>query len=59
MFLTLETDNIMQIVNEIQQLSAMGINIKLLHVRGRQDNIMQYPELPRPAQLNVDADKYA
>jgi hypothetical protein len=30
-----------------------------LHVKGHQDKIKPYHELPRPAQLNIDADKLA
>ena len=59
MFLKSETDVIMQIVYEIQQLSNLGITLQILHVKGHQDKTIAYSELSRPAQLNVDADRYA
>lgn len=59
MYLKPESDIILQIRSEIIALRSLNISISLDHVKGHQDDCTSYYSLPRPAQLNIDADKYA
>ena len=47
------------IINTMKQLADKKIIINTMHVKGHQDKFTQYHQLPREAQLNVDADAEA
>lgn len=59
MFLRSDSDVILQIAHEVKWLQSVKINIILEHVKGHQDDTVEYSNLSRESQLNVDADSYA
>ena len=57
----LSTKDIFQLDNDIAlelnaRIKSSPISVKLYHVKGHQDNDMQYEQLPLEAQLNCDMD---
>lgn len=59
MYIRSEADVILQIAFDIQQLQDVSLDVIVAHVKGHQDDHNPYQDLPREAQLNVDADIYA
>lgn len=51
-----DVDLELQILAEIKQLKEVGIKFSLQHVKGHQDLTEEYDNLPRAAQMNVQAD---
>lgn len=50
---------ILQISHDVKFLIESNIDIILNHVKGHQDDMIEYLDLSREAQLNVAADSYA
>jgi hypothetical protein len=54
-----ETDIIVEILSHIKQLAALQCYIQLKHVKGHQDQHIEYSKLTWEAKLNIIADKEA
>jgi hypothetical protein len=54
-----DIDVALQILKELEALTALGFDVLIKHVIGHQDKKIPYCDLPRPAQLNVLADEQA
>lgn len=54
-----DMDIIIQIQYELESLKSKNVRIIIDHVSGHQDDDTPYKSLPRPKQLNVDADSVA
>lgn len=54
-----DADVELQILSSIKALTKAGVTVSIEHVKGHQDKTKKYEELPRAAQLNVQADEQA
>lgn len=59
MFIRSESDIVLQIFQDLNQLHMINCHIILKHVKGHQDAFILYEALLQEAQLNVVADQYA
>ena len=59
MFIRSESDVVLQIFQDLNQLHMINCHIILEHVKGHQNAFILYEALSREAQLNVVADQYA
>ena len=59
MYICSDSDVILHISHDVKNLIESNIDIILNHVKGHQDDMIEYSDLLREAQLNVAADSYA
>lgn len=52
-------DAILQITHNVQWLQNAHLNVILYHVKGHQDDGIQYSEQAQESKLNLDAYRYA